>query len=192
MQTSQALAQLLDNAPSDRISAGWIANHLRDRSFGFVMLVLAIAGLVPGIASVSGFLLAIPALQMIAGRAALTLPDVLAERSMAAAEFARWIRRLIPFFARLERVFPSGTHARSQRLTRLIGAVDLCLAVAIIVPVPFAYVPPTLAIALISFAQVEDSLFLLSVSFGVAFIAVLFVAFASAAVLKLLVAAMAL
>ncbi|MGN6517317.1 MAG: exopolysaccharide biosynthesis protein [Rhizomicrobium sp.] len=189
MQTSQALARLLDEAPTDRISAGWIAEHLKDRSFGFVMLVLAIAGLVPGIASVSGFLLAVPALQMIAGRHVLALPRALAERSIATAGFARWMRRLIPFFARLERIFPSGAGERVQQFTRFIGAVDLCLALAIIVPVPFAYVPPTLAIALISFAQIEDSFILLAIALGAAFIAILFVAFVSAAVLKLVLAA---
>lgn len=192
MQTSRALALLLDEAPPDRISAGWITDHLKDRSFGFIMLVLAIAGLVPGIASVSGFLLAMPALQMIAGRDALVLPRALAERSIATAGLARWMRRLIPFFAHLERMFPAGANERLRRHTRLIGVVDLCLAVAIIVPVPFAYVPPTLAIALISFAQIEDSAFLLAIAFAAAFIAILFVAFVSAAVLKLVLSALGL
>jgi hypothetical protein len=188
MQTSQALERLLADAPPDRISVGWIADRLRNRSFGFVMLVLAIAGLAPGIASVSGFLLALPALQMMMGREALVLPRLLAARSASTAGFAKWVRWLIPFFARLERTVQPGPGGSVQNFTRLVGAVDLALAVAIIVPVPFAYIPPTLAIILISFAQIEDSVFLLALSFGVAAVAILFVALASLTVLKFLLA----
>jgi len=185
MQTSAALEQLLKDAPADRISVGWIADHLKDRSFGFVMLALAIAGLAPGIASASGFLLAVPATQMILGRDALILPRFLAERSASTAGFGKWVRRIIPVFAAIEGIVRPGKTDRIGKFTRLIGAVDLALAIAIIVPVPFAYIPPTLAIILISFAQIESSVFLLAMAFGVAAVAILFVAGVSLTVLKI-------
>ena len=175
MQTSAALTRLLDDAPPDRISAGWIAAHLQNRSFGFVMLVLGLAGLAPGIASVSGFLLAVPALQMIAGRDALVLPDFLATRSASTPSFAKWVRRAIPVFAAIERVVPPRAPLQSVLLTRLIGVVDLLLALAIIAPVPFAYIPPTLAIILISFAQIEDSIVLLVLALIFAMASIFFV-----------------
>lgn len=185
MQTSAALEHLLKDAPPDRISVGWIAGHLKDRSFGFVMLVLAIAGLAPGIASVSGFLLAVPAIQMMLGREALILPRFLSERSAPTAGFAKWVRRLIPVFAGIERIVRPGKTDHVGKFTRIIGAVDLALAIAIIVPVPFAYIPPTLAIILISFAQIESSVFLLVLAFGAGAVAILFVAGVSLTVLKL-------
>jgi len=185
MQTSAALEQLLKDAPPDRISVGWIAEHLKDRSFGFVMLVLAIAGLAPGIASASGFLLAVPAFQMVLGRDALVLPRFLSERSASTAGFSKWVRRLIPLFANVERIVSSEKTGAAGKFTRIIGAVDLALALAIIMPVPFAYIPPTLAIILISFAQIESSVFLLALAFGVAAVAILFVAGVSLTVLKI-------
>lgn len=186
MQTSQALKRLLKDAPPDRISVGWIAAQLESRSFGFLMLVLALAGLAPGIASVSGFLLAIPSLQMIAGRQTLALPQFLAVRSAATPGFAKWVRRMIPVFAAIERVVPASAHARLARATRLIGVIDLVLAIAIIMPVPFAYIPPTLAIIAISFAQIEDSVALLAIAFGIAALAVFFVGLVSWEVLEFL------
>jgi hypothetical protein len=175
MRTSQALAQLLKDASRDRIEIGWIANRLEGRSFGFFMLVLAFAGLAPGIASISGFLLALPALQMLAGRNRLTLPRSLAARSADSGSFARWINRMIPVFAWIEALVPAGARHGIQRFTRLIGALDLLLALAIIVPVPFAYIPPTLAIMALSFAQIEDSALLLAIACMIALAALLFV-----------------
>ena len=186
MQTSQALERLLEEAPTGRISVGWIAAQLESRSFGFLMLVLALAGLAPGIASVSGFLLAIPALQMTAGRKALVLPQFLSGRSASTASFARWVRRMIPVFAAVERVVPVSAHGRLSGATRLIGIVDLLLALAIIMPVPFAYIPPTIAIVAISFAQIEDSVALLAIAFALAALAIFFVGLVSWEVLEFL------
>ncbi|HEY2033985.1 MAG TPA: exopolysaccharide biosynthesis protein [Rhizomicrobium sp.] len=186
MQTSQALERLLDEAPPDRISVGWIASNLESRSFGFLMLVLAIAGLVPGIASVSGFLLAIPSLQMIAGRKTISLPEFLSRRSASTTRFARWVRRLLPVFSAIEQIVPTSAHGRLLGFTRLIGIVDFLLAVAIIMPVPFAYIPPTLAIIAISFAQIEDSIPLLVIAFVLAAVAIAFVGLVSWEVLEFL------
>ena len=186
MQTSRALERLLDEAPSGRISVAWIAAQLESRSFGFVMLVLALAGLAPGIASVSGFLLAVPSLQMIAGRRTLSLPVFLSRRSASTAGFAKWVHRMIPVFATIERVVPSSAHGRLLRATRLIGVVDLLLATAIIMPVPFAYIPPTLAIIAISFAQIEDSMALLAVALVLAAVAICFVGLVSWELLEFL------
>ena len=186
MQTSQALQRLLEEAPPDRISVGWIAAQLESRSFGFLMLVLALAGLAPGIASVSGFLLAIPSLQMIAGRKTLALPEFLASRSAATSSFAQWVRRLIPVFAAIERMVPVSAQGRLSGATRLIGIVDLLLAIAIVMPVPFAYIPPTLAIIAISFAQIEDSVALLAIAFVLAALAIFFVGLVSWEVLEFL------
>ena len=175
MQTSRALSQLLEEMPTDRVSVGWIAERLKGRSFGLVMLVLALAGLAPGVASVSGFLLAIPALQMMMGRQTLVLPDFLARRSAPSEKFAIWVRRMIPIFARIEGLLPESKGERTGGMVRLIGLIDFLLALAIIAPVPFAYIPPTLAIIFISFAQIEDSGFLLALAFVITFAAIAFV-----------------
>jgi hypothetical protein len=192
MRTSLALTQLLADAPRDRIGIGWIANQLEGRSFGFFMLVLAFSGLAPGIASVSGFLLAVPALQMLLGKDKLTLPGFLANRSADSASFARWINRMIPIFAWIETAVPSAAGHGIGRFTRMIGALDLLLAFAIIVPVPFAYIPPTLAIMALAFAQIEDSLILFTVACGIALAALLFVGLVSVEVIALLLHAIGL
>jgi hypothetical protein len=53
--TSVALAQLLNEAPRDYVSLAWLMGRLQKRSFGLLMLLLALLGLVPGIAMFTGF-----------------------------------------------------------------------------------------------------------------------------------------
>jgi hypothetical protein len=51
-------------------TAGWLMHSLHKRSFGIIMLLLALVAIVPGLSIVAGLLLMIPAFQMITGTAA--------------------------------------------------------------------------------------------------------------------------
>jgi Exopolysaccharide synthesis, ExoD len=66
---SAVLQGLLNDAPADKFTLAWLLGHLHKRSFGFIILLLALAAMLPGISYVAGLLLAVPALEMIAGRA---------------------------------------------------------------------------------------------------------------------------
>ncbi|HEY5338286.1 MAG TPA: exopolysaccharide biosynthesis protein [Rhizomicrobium sp.] len=172
LPTSAALEQLLSDAPADSISLGWIMVHLQSRSFGLVMLVLSLLGLAPGIASFSGFFLAIPAIQMMLGRESPVLPGFLARRTIPTRHLARWVLRVIPVFRFIEAHTPLHIPAPAWLTKRFVGTIDLLLAIAIILPLPFAYIPPTLAIALISFAYLEEDGLLLGIAFVAALAAI--------------------
>ena len=55
--TSVILEQLLIEAPGDTITLAWLIGALRRRSFGLVMLLMALVALVPGGSTVIGVLL---------------------------------------------------------------------------------------------------------------------------------------
>ena len=64
--TSIALEAMLDAMLAEgQVSLNWLLDRLGDRSFGIVLLVLAILGLLPGVSAVAGLLLMVPAMQMI-------------------------------------------------------------------------------------------------------------------------------
>ena len=90
------LQQLHDEAPKDHITLGWLTGRLRKRSFGMIMLVLALLGTVPGISIVAGLLLMIPALQMIVGKPAPVFPRVIAARRLPTRHLAALLQRAIP------------------------------------------------------------------------------------------------
>ena len=171
LRTSDVLAELVAEAPADRISLGWIAERLQTRSFGLLTLVLAIVGLTPGIASVSGFLLAIPALQMIFGRETFALPRFLQERTISRPVFVKLCSRIVSVFRFIERFARRRLQLPPWATTRLVGLAQLLLCIAIIQPLPFAYIVPTLAIIPVSFAYLEEDGVLLWISLTLAFAA---------------------
>jgi len=86
--TSVLLQQLHDEVPADRFTLGWLMHSLHKRSFGIIMLLLALVAIAPGLSIVAGFLLMIPAFQMITGKTAsgLSKPD---RRAFVANEIPR-------------------------------------------------------------------------------------------------------
>ena len=52
--TSVVLQQLHDEAPTDHFTLGWLMGSLRKRSFGIIMLLLALVAIAPGLSIVTG------------------------------------------------------------------------------------------------------------------------------------------
>ena len=78
--TSAVLEELLRDAPPDYVTIAWLIGSLHKRSFGLVMLLIALVGLVPGVSVFIGILLGFPALQMILGQESPSLPRFIARR----------------------------------------------------------------------------------------------------------------
>ena len=72
--TSAVLQRLHDEVPANHFTLGWLMHSLRKRSFGIIMLLLALVAIAPGLSIVAGLLLMIPAFQMIAGKPAPVFP----------------------------------------------------------------------------------------------------------------------
>ncbi len=166
--TSVALAQLLEEAPRDHVNLGWLIGRLEKRSFGLVMLLLALVGLAPGAGIFIGILLAFPAVQMILGRESPTLPRFLASRSISTRHLERLAGRTIPLFERMEALIRPRLHTPFQATKRLIGFIVLLLAATLIWPFPFSHIIPALVIMLISFAYLEEDGVLLCISLAAA------------------------
>jgi hypothetical protein len=166
--TSVALAQLLDEAPQDYVSLGWLLNRLATRSFGLGMLLLALVGLAPGLSMFVGILLAFPAVQMILGQESPTLPRFLASRRISTGHIARLAARVIPLFARMEALIRPRLRTPFLATKRLVGLIVLLLAATLIWPFPFSQIIPAMVIMLISFAYLEEDGILLCVSLAAA------------------------
>lgn len=149
--TSVMLAQLLLQAPTGSVNLAWIISHLKTRSFGILLLALSILSMAPGIASFSGFIVAIPAIEMILGRDRPTLPRFVAERNISAEKFSRWVSRAIPLCRILEKLVRPRLHMPFKATKRLVGLGVLFLAMMLLAPFPFNILP-AFAIMLISIA----------------------------------------
>jgi hypothetical protein len=80
----------------DHFTLGWLMGSLHKRSFGIIMLLLAVVALAPGISIVAGLLLMIPAFQMIEGRPAPVFPRRIASRPLPTQHLAALVQRAVP------------------------------------------------------------------------------------------------
>lgn len=157
LHTSLVLQRLLDEAPAEHFTLDWLVANLRKRSYGMLMLVLALFALVPGVSFVAGLLLMIPALQMIAGRPTPVFPRRIAARPLSTRHLAEVVRRTVPVLRYLEKLVYPRWQTPLKATRRVVGAVVLILSVPLVAaPIPFGNVVPALVIALISLAYLEE------------------------------------
>src|SRR5918993_3353458 len=134
--TSVVLDDLLGPEAPEQVTLGWLMGRLGDRSFGIVLLLLALLGLLPGVSAVAGVLLMVPAVQMILARPGPVFPRRVAERRFGAERLARMVRRVVPVLRYLERFIRPRWATPFEATKRVVGGVVLLLAVSFLAPVP--------------------------------------------------------
>jgi len=165
IHTSVVLQRLLDGAPTDHFTLGWVMASLRKRSFGMIMLLLSLAAVVPGVSIVAGMLLMIPAFQMIAGRSAPLFPRRIANHELPTRHLVAMVRRAVPLLKYLEKMIHPRWHTPLEATKRLVGMVVIILdALIVLAPIPLTNVVPALIIALISLAFLEEDGLLLLIA----------------------------
>ena len=163
--TSVVLQRLHDEAPTDHFTLGWLMGSLRKRSFGIIMLLLALVAIAPGVSIVAGLLLMIPAFQMIAGQPAPVFPRRIAARPLPTRHLAALVQRAVPVLRYLEKVIHPRWPTPFEATKRLVGAVVVILNTTLVfTPIPLSNVVPALVIALISLAYLEEDGLLLSIA----------------------------
>jgi hypothetical protein len=159
------LQQLHAEAPPDYFTVGWVMGRLRKRSFGMIMLLLALVATVPGVSIFAGLLLMIPALQMVAGKPAPIFPRGIAARPLPTRHLAALMQRAIPVLRYLERMIHPRWPTPPEGTKRLVGVIIVMLnSVLVLAPIPLSNVVPALVIALISLAYLEEDGLVLSIA----------------------------
>jgi len=164
------LGELLEGARADEVTLAWLIDSLRERSFGLVMLMMALVGLVPGASTFIGILLWFPAVQMILARDRPGLPRFIASRRIATARLARVIRRITPPLQRMEKLIHPRWRTPFGATRRVVGFVVLLLGATLISPFPFSHVIPALVIVLVSVAYLEEDGALLCIALAAALV----------------------
>jgi hypothetical protein len=163
--TSVLLQRLHDEAPADYFTLGWLMGSLRRRSFGIVMLLLALVAIAPGVSIVAGLLLMIPAFQMLAGRPVPSFPRRIATHPFPTRHLAALVQRAVPVLRYLEKTIHPRWPTPFEATKRLVGAVIVILnATLLFTPLPLSNILPALVIALISLAHLEEDGLLLSIA----------------------------
>jgi hypothetical protein len=163
--TSVLLRRLHDQAPADYFTLGWLMGSLRRRSFGIIMLLLALVAIAPDVSIVAGLLLMILAFQMLAGQPAPSFPRRIAAHPFPTWHLAALVQRAVPVLRYLEKMIHPRWPTPFEATKRLVGAVIVILnATLLFTPLPLSNIVPALVIALISLAYLEEDGLLLSIA----------------------------
>jgi hypothetical protein len=172
-RTSEVLRELA-YSDGERVTFGEILAGLRQRAFGFAMLIFSLPSVLPmppGIPTVCGAALAIIALNLIAVRRKLWLPKTITSKSIARSDLRRVVDRALPVLERLERFCRPRLQVFTEPVARvLVGVVVLVLGVIMILPIPFiGNMPPAAAAVVIAVGLTErDGVVVLVGIFGAA------------------------
>lgn len=155
---SEILAELAGDDSRDRISVHDMVETMRARAFGALLLIFAFPNILPtppGTAGILGLPLIFLSAQMMLGLDPW-LPGVIARRSMARSTFQALVLRITPWLLRAERLLRARmqllAHPRAQRI---LGALCLIVSIALVLPVPFANMAPSIALCLIGLGVLE-------------------------------------
>jgi hypothetical protein len=168
LPTSVVLERLIRDAPADYVTLAWLMGHLRTRSFGVVLLLLGVCGLLPVVSPVAGLMLAIPAFQMIRAHPAPIFPRRVAERPVATDKLTAMLKRIIPALRYLERFIRPRWPTPFEITKRVIGGFVLLLGVCLLAPLPLSNIPISLTIVLMAFAYLEEDGILLALALAIA------------------------
>lgn len=155
---SEILTTLAGDESRERISVHDMVETMRARAFGALLLIFAFPNILPtppGTAGILGLPLLFLSAQMMLGLDPW-LPGFIARRSMARSTFQTLVERITPWLSRAERLLRARmellAHPRAQRL---LGALCLIVSVALVLPVPFANLVPSVALCIIGLGVLE-------------------------------------
>jgi hypothetical protein len=158
-RTSEVLRDLAYSG-GERVTFGEILANLRQRAFGFAMLIFSLPcalPMPPGIPTVCGAALAVIALNLIVLRRKLWMPRAITDKSIARADLRRVVDRMLPLLERFERICRPRFQVFAAPAARvLVGVVVLVLGVIMILPIPLiGNMPPAAAAAVIAVGITE-------------------------------------
>ncbi len=163
IHTSAVLGAVIDEAPLKGFTLEWLINNLPHRSFGAIMLLLAIVAMVPVVSIAAGLLIAILAVQIVMGYKTPVFPQRLMQRPLPTRYLLPLEHYAIPLLTRLETAVRPRWPVLVRGSTRLTGVVILLLTFVVLTfPFPLSNIPPAAIIALIALAESERDGLLLS------------------------------
>lgn len=155
---SQILPHLADGT-AERLTIAEIVARLQDRAHLALLVLFALPNTlpsIPGTSAITGIPLVYLSLQLALGRKPW-LPEAITRRSLSRQGLAQMLQRAQPWMERGERYW----HPRLGQLTnstaqQLVGVLMVILALAVLLPIPFGNMLPSLAIIFFALGLMEE------------------------------------
>ena len=155
---SDLLAALAADKRRERIAIRDLLTALEDRALAALLFIFAFPNVLPappGLSAVLGAPLIFLAAQLALGMRPW-LPGMIANRSMARADFEAVVMRARPWLARGEALLaPRLGWMSTMPMERLVGIVCFLLAVVLFLPIPLGNMLPAFAICVMALGVLE-------------------------------------
>ena len=164
------LDELLAAVPAEYVTLGWLAGRLGHRSFGVVLLLLGLLGLLPGVSILAAIMLLVAAFEMALANRSPVFTRRLATIRFPSRRLMVLIRRSVPLLKYMERFIRPRWRTPFEATKRIVGMIVLLLGLAMLVPIPFSNIPPAVLVMLRAFAYLEEDRALLCIALGAALV----------------------
>jgi hypothetical protein len=157
----------IDVGKEESITVGWLVARLGTRAFGAIILLMALPNImpqIPGMSTIFGLLIMLPAVQITIGLSQMWLPGFMANQSLPAPTVGKILNFAIPWVERMERLIkPRLEFLMTPPAENLIGSAVLFLGFILFLPIPGGNFLPALACAFMALGMLErDGLFILA------------------------------
>lgn len=176
----ETIELLLKDRHEETVSLGVIVDHLRERGFGILMLLIVLPNCVPipvppGTSTVFSLPLLFLSLQMVLGRPEPWMPKKLAEKQVSVRHLRRVVEVVIPRLRRIQKyVKPRFEFASSKTGERILGVLWVLFSLCIAIPFPMTNFLPGVGILVSAFGLVNRDGYLMLGGIAIGFLGILF------------------
>lgn len=155
-KTSDVLLSLADRALEPDLSLRTLTERLGDRTFGMLLILVAILSAVPVVSMLAGALVAVLGLQMAAGMKRAWLPGIILDRQLPGKTVRAALLAFEPKVRAAERyVRPRWRFTEAPIVDRLNGLVIALLGGVIALPIPLTNVGPAFVVVFMGVGLME-------------------------------------
>lgn len=157
-RTTELIRDTLDRLEGDRVALGDLVDRFQQRGFGVLLLFLSLPAFIPipGVAGVTGPVIALLGLQMLAGLQRPWLPGFARRRTIEKAAVARFTARMGRLLRVLERFCrPRALWLFDNAGNRASGFVLILYGLLLSLPIPFTNYIFGLILLSIAIAMIE-------------------------------------
>lgn len=150
----------IDQGQGARISLGDLIFALGEKSFVPLLILFALPNVfffVPGSSVITGLPLIFIASQLVLGRPAVWLPQVLNDRSIEHGVFSRIVKSALPWIEWVEQMAKPRYWPFSRiAAERIVGTISLVMAIFMFLPIPFANSLPAVSVITLALGMGEN------------------------------------